>query len=78
MWVRSQNKKNLGKYSSFAVHGSSVIGYQGPLDGEGAILGIYKNESDAIFVINNIENYIAGDVPGQIFCMPLDSEVRYE
>lgn len=58
MWVRSQNRKNLGSYDSFAVSERSVMGYQGPEDGEGVLLGVYKDEENALNVLNKIQDHI--------------------
>lgn len=59
MWVRSQNKKFLGNYDSFSVSESGIIiGYQGPEDCEGAILGSYENEEKALNVLDELQIYI--------------------
>ena len=59
MWVRSQNKKFLGNYDSFAVSESGIIiGYQGPEDCEGATLGAYGNEEQALMVLDDMQGHI--------------------
>ena len=59
MWVRSQNKKFLGNYDSFAVSESGIIiGYQGPEDCEGATLGAYENEEKALSVLDDMQRHI--------------------
>jgi len=59
MWVRSQNKKFLGNYDSFAVSESGIIiGYQGPGDCEGAILGAYESEEMALKVLDDMQGHI--------------------
>lgn len=86
MWVRSQNRKNLGCYDSFAVSERTVLGYQGPEDGEGVLLGVYENEETALNVLNKIQDHISTgykkDVISQnerkisqiIFEMPLEED----
>lgn len=60
MWVRSQNKKFLGNYDSFAVSESGkVLGYQGPEDFDGAVLGDYESEEIALSVLNDMQNHIS-------------------
>lgn len=59
MWVRSQNKKFLGNYDSFAVSESGIIiGYQGPEDCEGATLGAYETEEKALSVLDDMQGHI--------------------
>lgn len=59
MWVKSQNKKFLGNYDSFAVSESGIIiGYQGPEDCEGAILGSYESEEMALKVLDDMQGHI--------------------
>ena len=59
MWVRSQNKKFLGNYDSFAVSESGIIiGYQGPEDCEGATLGSYGSEEMALMVLDDMQGHI--------------------
>lgn len=59
MWVRSQNKKFLGNYDSFSVSESGIIiGYQGPEDCEGAVLGAYENEGKALSILDEMQGYI--------------------
>lgn len=59
MWVRSQNKKFLGNYDSFAVSESGIIiGYQGPEDCEGAILESYESEEMALKVLDDMQGHI--------------------
>lgn len=59
MWVRSQNKKFLGNYDSFAVSESGIVlGYQGPEDAEGAILGAYEDEEKALSVLDEMQGCI--------------------
>ena len=59
MWVKSQNKKFLGNYDSFAVSESGIIiGYQGPEDCEGAILGSYECEEMALKVLDDMQGHI--------------------
>ena len=59
MWVRSQNKKFLGNYDSFAVSESGkVLGYQGPEDFDGVVLGVYESEEVALSVLNNMQVHI--------------------
>lgn len=59
MWVRSQNKKFLGNYDSFAVSESGIIiGYQGPEDCEGATLGSYESEEMALMVLDDMQGHI--------------------
>lgn len=59
MWVRSQNKKFLGCYDSFSVSESGIIiGYQGPEDCEGAILGTYESEEMALMVLEDMQGHI--------------------
>lgn len=60
MWVRSQNKKFLGNYDSFAVSESGkVLGYQGPEDFDGVVLGVYESEEVALSVLNNMQVHIS-------------------
>lgn len=60
MWVRSQNKKFLGNYDSFAVSESGkVLGYQGPEDFDGAVLGDYENEEIALSILNDMQMHIS-------------------
>lgn len=79
MWVRSQNKKFLGNYDSFAVSESGIVlGYQGPEDAEGAVLGAYGNEEKALSILDEIQGYIRmtfqeGKISGAIvFEMPIE------
>lgn len=59
MWVRSQNKKFLGNYDSFSVSESGIVlGYQGPEDAEGAVLGVYKDEEKALSILDEMQGYI--------------------
>ena len=81
MWVRSQNKKFLGNYDSFAVSESGIVlGYQGPEDAEGAVLGAYGNEEIALSVLNELQGYIGVAYKGikiaeeVVFEMPLESK----
>lgn len=78
MWVRSQNKKFLGNYDSFSVSESGIIiGYQGPEDCEGAVLGTYENEEKALSILDEMQGYIGmtyqeGKILGAIvFEMPI-------
>ena len=79
MWVRRQNKKFLGNYDSFAVSESGIVlGYQGPEDAEGAVLGAYENEEIALSVLNELQGYIGvtyqgiKSAGGLVFEMPLE------
>lgn len=86
MWVRSQNRKNLGCYDSFAVNKNTVQGYQGAEDELGVVLGKYKNEEAAINILNKIQDHISAgykkDIVSQnerkisqiIFEMPLEED----
>ncbi|MDY4500796.1 MAG: hypothetical protein SPE36_02610 [Lactobacillus johnsonii] len=59
MWVRSQNKRFLGNYDSFAVSESGkILGYQGPEDFDGIVLGVYKSEEIALMVLDDMQGYI--------------------
>lgn len=60
MWVRSQNKRFLGNYDSFAVSESGkVLGYQGPEDFDGIVLGVYKSEEMALSILNDMQIHIS-------------------
>lgn len=60
MWVRSQNKKFLGDYDSFSVSESgNVLGYQGPEDFDGVVLGVYESEEIALNILNDIQTLIS-------------------
>lgn len=88
MWIRSQNRKFLGNYDSFAISESgNILGYQGPEDFDGVVLGAYDVEEKALKVLNNIHLCISEgtqkDVIYQnvrttssmVFEMPLEEEV---
>lgn len=60
MWVRSQNKRFLGNYDSFSVSESGkVLGYQGPEDFDGIVLGVYKSEEMALSILNDMQIHIS-------------------
>lgn len=60
MWVRSQNKRFLGNYDSFAVSESGkILGYQGPEDFDGIVLGVYKSEEMALSILNDMQIHIS-------------------
>lgn len=79
MWVRSQNKKFLGNYDSFAVSESGIIiGYQGQEDYEGATLGAYGNEEQALMVLDDMQGHIVHGsarnlITQFVFEMPVES-----
>lgn len=56
MWVRSQDKKMLVKVDCFVVSIRSILGFQGPDDAEGVILGTYDNYERACAVLNMLQN----------------------
>lgn len=84
MWVRSQNKKFLGNYDSFAVSESGIIiGYQGQEDYEGATLGAYGNEEQALMVLDDMQGHIVHGsarnlITQFVFEMPVESEQGLE
>lgn len=82
MWVRSQNKRFLGNYDSFAVSESGIIvGYQGPEDGEGATLGAYETEEKALSVLDDMQRCINSgsqtfkNAVQAVYKMPVESEI---
>lgn len=57
MWVRSQAKTRLVLCDHFAVtFNGNVLGFQGPDDADGIILGSYETEKRALEVLNLIQH----------------------
>lgn len=88
MWIRRQNRRFLGDYDNFSVsEGGNVLGFQGPNDYEGVVLGAYEKEETALIVLDNIHSCISQGTlqdiiyknvrttSNLVFDMPLQEEV---
>lgn len=62
IWIEHQNRQCVGIYTTVSVSGNGVIGYQGPEDAEGAILGSYGSTGKAIMVVQNIIGVIKSNM----------------
>lgn len=79
MWVRSQSKKFLGNYDSFAVSESGIVlGYQGPEDAEGAVLGAYEDEEKALSILDEMQGYIGMNFQMEKFSRSIVFEMPIE
>lgn len=59
MWIKHQNGECIAKYDRFEVNSmGGILGYQGPEDFEGAMIGVYKDKDRAKEVLMDIYNDI--------------------
>lgn len=82
MWIRSQNKKVLGKFDFININHNNplqLLGWNNSIvDGHGSdssiVLGIYESEAEAIKVLDTIEGSIInaanGYAPATVYHMP--------
>lgn len=56
MWVRNKNRQMLIKVDCFVVSGRTILGFQGPDDGEGVPLGEYESYERALEVLDLLQD----------------------
>ena len=79
IWIRSQDRRLLGCFSQFRIvqcdNKYIIHAFQGGIDAEGSIIGIYRSETQAIAILNILENKVFVKTSRIAFNMPLeDSE----
>ena len=68
MWIRSQKRNVLVKVDMFEQRGDLIIGFQGPDDAEGIVLGKYEDSERAYAILNLLQNnttrgFASGNMP---------------
>lgn len=82
IWIRSQDRKLLGCFSQFRIvqcdNKYIIHAFQGGIDAEGSIIGVYENKKQAIAILDILENKLFAKTTHIPFGMPhKDSEGFY-